>query len=159
MAEVAENGTDWQAQTGDPLLVVALAAGATVKEAAEKAGVSERTAWRRLTDAGFRRCVAEAKAALVTRAVATLADGATKAAETLVAVLESPDPRAQIAAAKVILDLALPYRAGLLAEAAALRPTVTVKEDLYRQLDEIGQTQKPVGPELALPALFDVDAE
>lgn len=155
---VAGNGSDWQAKTADPLLVVALASGATVKDAAERAGVSERTAWRRLADPAFLRCVAEAKADLVTRAVALLADGATKAAETLVAVMDCEEPRARIAAAKAVLELALPYRVVLLDEAAALRPWHREPTDMAEVFDTLQTTAVPDGPERALPALFDTAA-
>ena len=134
------------------MLVVALASGATVKEAAQQAGVSERTAWRRLADAGFKRCVVEAKAELVTRAVAKLSDGATKAVDTLLAVMDGEDPRARIAAARAVLEYALPARADLLAEAEALRPT-----EQSHDLPPLGRT-RPTGPASALPGLFDADA-
>jgi predicted DNA-binding transcriptional regulator AlpA len=57
---VAEDGRDWQAQAVDPMLMVTLASGLTVKEAATRSGVSKRTAWRRLSDPAFPCCVAEA---------------------------------------------------------------------------------------------------
>jgi hypothetical protein len=44
-----QNGTP----AGDDELILALAAGATVREAAEQAGIGERTAYRRLADADF----------------------------------------------------------------------------------------------------------
>ena len=157
---VAENGTDWQAQTGDPLLVLALASGATVKDAAQQAGVSERTAWRRLDDDGFRRCVAEAKAELVTRALAKLADGASKAADTLLAVMDcQDDPRARIAAAKLVLDLAMPARQAFTAEADSLRPTRRVECSMDDRLAEFNTRDEATGPARALPVLFDGGAE
>jgi hypothetical protein len=43
------------AHTGDGELILALAAGATVRQAAERAGIGERTAYRRLAHAVCRR--------------------------------------------------------------------------------------------------------
>jgi hypothetical protein len=55
-----QNGTP----AGEEQLILALAAGATVREAAEQAGIGERTAHRRLADADFRRAVSEARGRL-----------------------------------------------------------------------------------------------
>ncbi len=46
-----QNGTP----AGDDKLLLAFAAGATAREAAEQAGIGERNAHRRLADADFRR--------------------------------------------------------------------------------------------------------
>jgi len=58
---------------GDDELILALAAGATVREAAEQAGISERTAHRRLADADFRRAVDEARGRMFDAALGRLA--------------------------------------------------------------------------------------
>ena len=68
---------------GDSGLVAALAGGATVRDAARSAGVSERTAHRRLEDAAFARRVSEARAELIARTVGTLADASTGDGTTL----------------------------------------------------------------------------
>ena len=155
LVAVAEDGANWQAQTGDPMLVLALASGAPVKEAAERAGVSERTAWRRLQDDGFRRCVAEAKADLVAQATAKLADGAAKAVTTLLEVMDSEDPRARVMAAKEVLALALPLRGAFASEAHALRPTRRVPYDSSSALlEQLETREEALGPERALPDLL-----
>jgi hypothetical protein len=46
------------ARSSDELLLSALAAGSTVEEAARTAGVSTRTAYRRLADPAFARRLA-----------------------------------------------------------------------------------------------------
>jgi hypothetical protein len=74
-----QNGT----HAGEEELILALAAGATVPEAAEQAGVGERTGHRRLADADFRRAVSEARDRMFDAALGRLAGLASKAAETL----------------------------------------------------------------------------
>ncbi|HEV3024240.1 MAG TPA: helix-turn-helix domain-containing protein [Pirellulales bacterium] len=51
--------TDNERLASDDELILALAEGATVPEAAERAGVSERTVCHRLHDAEFRQAVSE----------------------------------------------------------------------------------------------------
>ncbi|HEV3344486.1 MAG TPA: hypothetical protein VG125_29185 [Pirellulales bacterium] len=83
-----QNGTP----AGEEELIQALAAGATVREAAEQAGVGERTAHRRLADADFRRVVSEARGRMFDAARGRLAGLASKAAETLERLMESDQP-------------------------------------------------------------------
>jgi hypothetical protein len=71
---MAQNGTP----AGEEQLILALAAGATVREAAEQAGVDERIAHRRLADADFRRAVSEARGRLFDAARGRLASLAGK---------------------------------------------------------------------------------
>lgn len=141
---VAVDGTDWRPRAGDPVLVVALARGATVAAAAVEAGLSERTAWRRLADPEVRRCVAEAQAALLQQAVAALAEAATQAVETLVAVMDCDDPRAATAAARAVLDYALPRQEQLEKQARNLRRDPAL-ETFVGRLE---------GPDYALPLLL-----
>lgn len=91
----------------DQALVAALASGMTVKDAAVKAGVSDRTARRRLEDTEFRRRVADARSALLERAVARLADATTEAADTLRGLLRSESDSVKHAAAKTLFDLTM----------------------------------------------------
>lgn len=93
-------------KNADTALVAALAGGATVEAAAKLAGVSERTVYRRLENAGFRRQVAEARAAMIERATAKLAEASTEAAATLRALLDASSPPAvRLGAARAILEL------------------------------------------------------
>ena len=95
---------------GDSGLVAALAGGATVRDAARSAGVSERTAHRRLEDAAFARRVAEARAELIAQAVGTLADASTVAASTLRGLLKAESESVRLGAARSILELAVKLR-------------------------------------------------
>ncbi|HWB07951.1 MAG TPA: helix-turn-helix domain-containing protein [Pirellulales bacterium] len=90
---------------GDDELILALAAGATVREAAAQVGVSERTAYRRLADADFRRAVTEARERIFDAVRGRLAGLASKAAETLERLMESDKPAEALRAAKAVLEL------------------------------------------------------
>ena len=96
-----QNGTP----TGEDELILALAAGATVREAAEQAGVGERTAYRRLADADFRRAVSQARGRMFDAALGRLAGLASKAAETLERLMENDKPPVALGAAKTVFEL------------------------------------------------------
>ena len=98
-------------RNADTVLITALAGGATVAAAAEQAGVSERTTWRRLQDEGFRRRLDTAREQTVQTAVDTLSRGSTRAARTLVALMSRrQEPRVRLAAARSILQLGMKAR-------------------------------------------------
>lgn len=98
---MADNGRP----SGDDDLILALAAGVSVIEAAERAGVGERTVYRRLADAEFRRAVSEARGRLFDAALGKLASIASKAAGTLERLMESDKPTVALGAAKAALEL------------------------------------------------------
>ena len=100
---MAKHGRHERKQDGP--LVAALAAGLSVRAAAQRAGVGETTAYRRLRDPAFRETVDRAKREIISRATARLAAGTTKAADTLRRLLDSGDERVQLAAARWILRL------------------------------------------------------
>src|SRR5437763_809214 len=95
---------------GGPALIAGLASGQTVVDAARAAGLSERTVRRRLEDARFRQAVADARAALLSRAVCMLADASTEAAQTLRGLLTAESETVRARAAVAILEQA---RAGI----------------------------------------------
>ena len=76
---MAENGR----RKGDAALLLALASGQTLRNAAAAARIGERTATRRMADPTFRRRVAELRAEMVGRAVGRMADGMADAADKL----------------------------------------------------------------------------
>ncbi len=95
----------------DVVLLAELSAGRTVAEAAGTAGVSERSAYRRLGDAAFRETLATAQRAALAEASRTLAANATLAARTLGELLgEANPPAVRLAAARATLDLAARWR-------------------------------------------------
>jgi predicted component of type VI protein secretion system len=107
----------------DPLLM-ALACGATVTAAAAKAGVSERTAYRRLAHPEFAARLEALRGEMVQRAAAMLTASALEAVKTLLE-LQSPStpPAVRLRAAAHILDYGLRLR-----EAAALETRLAALE-------------------------------
>ena len=90
----------------DDGLILALATGQPVRDAAEQAGVSERTAYRRLEDAEFRRQVSEVRGAMFDQAVGKLADGAVEAVTTLRTLASKAESETvRLSAAKAVLDI------------------------------------------------------
>src|SRR2546430_29833 len=85
-------------------LILALAGGKTVAEAADATGLSERTIFRRLEDADFRRRVSQARGDMLARAVGRLADVSARAVKTLEALLEAEGEFVRLNAAKAILE-------------------------------------------------------
>ena len=91
---------------GNHTLLMALACGATVAQAAAKAGISERTAYRRLADPAFRARIETLRAEMVQRAAALLIAAAIHAAKTLIDLQNSATPAAvRRRAARDILEL------------------------------------------------------
>lgn len=90
---------------GDDELILALAAGATVRDAAEQAGIGERTVYRRLADTDFRRAVNDARGRLFDAALGRLANLASEAADTLGRLMKSDKPTVALGAAKAALEL------------------------------------------------------
>lgn len=98
---MAENGR----RKGEIQLLLALAAGRTVREAAALAGIGERTATRRMADRAFRRRVTELRADMVQRALGQLADASTVAVRTLRKLLKAEADTVKLGAARCILEL------------------------------------------------------
>ena len=84
----------------DVAFIMALANGATVRAAAAGAGISERTAFRRMATPAFRKELALMRAVAFDEAGAQLARASVKAAQVVVALLDSPDPKIRLQAAK-----------------------------------------------------------
>jgi len=89
---------------GDSDLILSLARGKTVREAAESAGIGERTAHRRLSEPVFLRLVQETRAEMMTRAMGKLADASIEAVETLVSLLKAESETVRLGAARTILE-------------------------------------------------------
>jgi hypothetical protein len=95
----------------DDALLLALAAGQTVRAAAVAAGVGERTATRRLTEPDFRRRLAETRADMVARALGRVAEGMADAADKLRALLaDTTPPAVRLGAARSLLELGVKLR-------------------------------------------------
>ena len=89
----------------DDKLILALAAGQTVAEAARTAGVSERTAYRRQEDSDFRARVEAARSDMVERASGALAFGGRTAAATVLKLITSAQSETvKLGAARTMLE-------------------------------------------------------
>ena len=97
-------------RASDEKLLLALACGATVENAARSAGVSERTAYRRLGDPAFQGAVKKARAEMVQRALGRLSDSATAAADALRRLLHAEAESVRLGAARSILELGTKLR-------------------------------------------------
>jgi hypothetical protein len=97
-------------RNADDALLVALAAGQTVEEAARQAGLSERTAFRRLAVPGFRLRVSEARAGMVEKALGRMADSMSAAADTLRQLLTANGDNVKLGAARALLELTVKLR-------------------------------------------------
>jgi hypothetical protein len=109
--------------------MLALACGDTVQAAAQTAGVSERTAYRRLTDPGTRRRVGELRADMVQRTLGKQADSAAEAADTLRKLLTAESDTARLGAARSILELG-----------TKLRESVELEEQLAALEGQLGES-------------------
>jgi hypothetical protein len=91
-------------------LALVLAAGGTVRAAAAKAKVSERTARNWLAEDAFRARVEQLRAAILERTMSMTIKASTKAAATLARLLDSKDDRVKLGAARAILEQAVVLR-------------------------------------------------
>jgi len=94
----------------DEVLAVALSRGCTLTEAAEKAGMSERTARRRRDDPAFAERVRELRHAQSDKAVAAVDQASVKAADTLTELCDSDSERIKLGAARCLLELTFKIR-------------------------------------------------
>jgi hypothetical protein len=95
----------------DGALIAALVAGRPVAEAAAAAGMSERTAERRLADPAFRAELKAARDRTVEAATTALGQASTRAVRTLVALMSWRKPASiRLASARAVLDLGARFR-------------------------------------------------
>jgi hypothetical protein len=113
-------------KTADQALLMALAFGATVENAARKAGIGERTAYRRLADPAFQARLNQARADMVLRTAGMLTGAGIGSVKTLVDLQQdaSTPPAVRRGAARDVLELGIKYR-----ESAELEERVAAIED------------------------------
>ena len=97
-------------KNADVLLLLAFASGASAAEAARQAGVSERTAFRRLHDPDFRRRIAQARDKMVDDAMGQLAQASVVAVGTLRALCTAESETVRLGAARSLLELTMRLR-------------------------------------------------
>ncbi len=95
----------------DEALLLALACGATVEAAAQSVGLSERTAYRRLTNPTFRHRLQALRADMVQRTAGMLTAASMEAVKTLLALQKESIPAAvRLGAARSVLELGMKVR-------------------------------------------------
>ena len=130
-------------------LLQALACGATVESAARKAGISERTAYRRLHNPAFVQQLRQLRADMVQRAAGMLTGASLGAIKTLVDLQQDATvpPAVRRGAARDVLGLAIKYRetADLEERVAGLEEGLANTESSERAgdrfVDEKGETR------------------
>lgn len=98
-------------RNADQALLLALACGATIENAARSAGVSESTAYRRLAEPDFKHRLHQVRADMVQRTAGALTAAAQEAVRTLLALQKDSVPAAvRLGAARAILELGVRLR-------------------------------------------------
>ena len=111
-------------------LILSLASGESVRDAARLANVSERTVYRRLRNESFVQRVTQARTAMLQQAVGRLTKAVPKASDVLDKLLDSRSERVRLQAAKAIMDCSVK-----LADAVAYeRRLATVESQLNMRL-------------------------
>ena len=123
-------------RNADDVLMLALACGATLENAARQAGVSESTVRRRAKDPHFQRKLQTLRADMVQRASGALTAAGTESVRTLLE-LQKPGvaPATRLGAAKATLELGMKVRetAELEQRLAALEEQVAANADDKRR--------------------------
>ncbi len=95
----------------DDMLLMALACGATLEAAGQKAGISKATVQRRLKDPGFQGRLQEFQAEMVKRLSRTLIAAGTEAMKTLLMLLQPTVPPAvRLGASRTVLEIGIKMR-------------------------------------------------
>lgn len=112
-------------------LILALARGDSVANAANAAGVSRSTVLRRLQKPDFRQQVQDARAAMVDEAMGRLSQAASAAVVTLMDLLRARSEMARLGAARTILEMLAKYR-----EEQEVYERLVAVEELVKERDE-----------------------
>jgi hypothetical protein len=114
----------------DDMLVVALACGATVENAAQSAQVSPRTAHRRLSDPAFKGRVRIYKAEMVQRIAGMLTAGSLEAIKKLLGLVQDPQtpPSVLVGAVRTLLEFGIRVR-----ESADLEQRLAIVEQQLKE--------------------------
>ncbi len=98
-------------KNADHVFLTTLAGGETIENAAKAAGISERTAYRRLKDPEFSQQLQDLRADMVSRATGMLTAAATQAVTTLQELQhEDTPPAVRLGAARAVLELGMKLR-------------------------------------------------
>jgi hypothetical protein len=94
----------------DETLILALAAGKSVPEAAKTCGVSERTVYRRLDDPAIRKKIQTLRTEMLTQTLGRMVDGMTDAADVLRTLLNAKSESVALGACRAMLELGVRLR-------------------------------------------------
>src|SRR5215469_7782853 len=98
-------------RNADEQLLMALACGATVDNAARQAGISAATAYRRLADPDFGQRLQKMRGDMVSRTAGTMTAAASEAVRTLLELLKNPTSSAvRLGAARAVLEIGMKLR-------------------------------------------------
>lgn len=101
---------DKHRKKAEDALLMALACGASVDQAARQCGLSSRTIYRRLAEGDFRR-LQTLRSDMVSRTAGTLTAAATEAVRTLLELLKRPATDAvRLGAARAVLEIGMKVR-------------------------------------------------
>ena len=130
--DLAEIGMDSELQ-GDDQLFQALVSGCHIENAASIAGISVRTAYRRLADPTFRSQLQDARQSLRESILAKLSDAGHDAVGTLWELMQSADDEGvRLRAAKAVLD----NLRGFHAESPTIETTTRTRVESSRRVIE-----------------------
>ena len=110
-------------------LIIALASGKTIVEAASASGVADRTVYRRLQDAAFRKLVSDARGEMMGQALGKLADAACRAVQTLEELLAAEAESVRLGSARTILETGSRLRLAIEMESRLLALEERVMKD------------------------------
>lgn len=119
-------------------LILALASGVTVEAAARQAGVSERTAHRRMKDPSFRQRIHQVRAEMVGQGAGRLTAAAMNAIDTLQGLLAAESESVRLGAATKIIELGSKLREG-----AEMEERIAALEQALRDKDDANDKGKP----------------
>ena len=98
-------------RSADDLLMLALACGATLENAARQAGISESTVRRRIQDPEFQRKITTLRWDMVQRAVGMVTAAMAESVKTLIVLQkESVPSSSRLGAARTMLEIGLKLR-------------------------------------------------
>jgi hypothetical protein len=130
--DLAEIGMDSELQ-GDDQLFQALVSGCHIENAASIAGISVRTAYRRLADPTFRSQLQDARQSLRESILAKLSDAGHDAVGTLWELMQTADDEGvRLRAAKAVLD----NLRGFHAESPTIETTTRTRVESSRRVIE-----------------------
>lgn len=124
---------DTKASKSDSALLVILACGATVDQAAKQTGISERTVYRRLADPLFKQQLHSMRFDMVQRTSGTLTASGSEAVKTLLALMRPEVPASvRLGASRAVLELGIKVR-----EIADLDQRLTEVESQFGRLGDL----------------------